>query len=78
MAVGGNRADVRKDSERGCVHYGTTETCHIDFQWSRACVCERACLLVCVHVQCEDFECLQLKTCRGRLIFTWSAEVVIG
>lgn len=34
VAVGGNRADVRRESEWGCVHWGTTETCHIDFLWS--------------------------------------------
>lgn len=50
MAVGGNRADVRKDSERGCVHYGTTETCHIDFQWSRACVCVSVRVCECVSM----------------------------
>lgn len=46
VAVGGNRADVRKECERRCVHPETTETCHIDFHWFNI-----ACVWVCV---CEN------------------------
>ena len=61
LAVGGNRADVRRESERGCVHSGTTETCHIDFQWS----CGTG-VLVCASEECV--ECGSMSTFRAGML----------